>query len=305
MVLSIHKTERIPVPKRVLTKKRSLFAQKVLRWYKRNGRHDLPWRQTKDPYKILVSEIMLQQTQVERVIGKYGEFLRAFPTLQVLAKAPVSAVIQAWSGMGYNRRALYLKRTAEAVVKKHHGIFPKTLEELKELPGVGGYTARALLVFAFGQPFIAPDVNVLRILRRSFCPPEMSEKELILIGDRLVTARTAYTINQSLMDIGRTICTTRKSKTSHCPLHDQCAANDGVGVLKKRIEPAFAGVPRRIWRGRIVEVLRKQKKISVHRLLPQLGIQKDTQSQEWIVEVLSQLQREHLIVVRKQVATLP
>ncbi len=125
----------------------------IWKFYKEQGRHDLPWRKTADPYKILVSEVMLQQTQVDRVIPKYKAFLKQFPTLKALAKAPLNQVLLAWSGLGYNRRALYLQRAAQALTEGYKGRFPKDAETLETLPGIGPYTARAVATFSNDIPY--------------------------------------------------------------------------------------------------------------------------------------------------------
>ncbi|NBU65707.1 MAG: A/G-specific adenine glycosylase, partial [Chloroflexia bacterium] len=127
-----------------------MIANALIAWFGANGR-DLPWRHTRDPYRVLVAELMLQQTQVERVIPKYHAFLAQFPDVATLASAPTSAVITAWQGLGYNRRALYLQRTAQAVVSQYAGIFPRDVATLKQLPGIGDYTSGAIACFAYEQ----------------------------------------------------------------------------------------------------------------------------------------------------------
>lgn len=146
------------------------FQKKVLDFYTKEGRHDLPWRKTTDLYKILVSEIMLQQTQVDRVVPKYKAFLNAFPNAKALASAPLSEVLVLWSGLGYNRRALYLKRAAETVTTKWKGKFPKTAPELQSLPGVGPYTARAVAAFAYNSPDVFIETNIRRVFLHEFFP---------------------------------------------------------------------------------------------------------------------------------------
>ncbi len=282
-----------------------LFRTRVLKWYAEH-RVDLPWRSTHDPYKILVSEIMLQQTQVDRVKRMWPEFLRQFPTLKSLSQSPISTVIHAWKGMGYNRRAVYLQRTAQVVVREYRGRFPQTLTELQRLPGVGEYSSRALMAFAFGRPLIAPDVNVLRILRRSFGRPKsLTVRELIQIGDMIVTPKNAYNINQALMDLGRMICTANNPKVSLCPLHEDCALGEkDFPKSIKRVEPMFAGVPRRIWRGRIVELVRNTHKVTTQQLLNRLGISPDDESRQWLDDVLRRLIIDGLLTMRGRHITL-
>lgn len=138
----------------------SSFRSTVWRYWRENGRHDLPWRKTDDPYKILVSEVMLQQTQVDRVIPKYKEFLRAFPTIRSLGKAPLLDVLKIWSGLGYNRRAKFLRDAAIQIIEKHNARLPTVYSALVELPGIGDYTARAVRVFAFNEPDALIETNI-------------------------------------------------------------------------------------------------------------------------------------------------
>jgi A/G-specific adenine glycosylase len=142
------------------SKKTKEFRRIVLKHWKENGRHKLPWRRTHDPYKILVSEVMLQQTQVDRVVPYYKAFIKKFPTVRILAKAKLSEVLKLWSGLGYNRRAKYLRDAALAVVEKHSGKFPTEYEALRKLPGIGDYTARAVRVFAFNERDVLIETNV-------------------------------------------------------------------------------------------------------------------------------------------------
>jgi A/G-specific adenine glycosylase len=157
----------------------------ILIWYTKNGR-DLPWRHTNDPYQVLVSEIMLQQTQVSRGIEKWHEFLQAFPTVQHLATASTADVITVWKGLGYNRRALFLQKTAQAVVTNYGGIFPKDLNALKALPGVGDYTARAVLSFAFDEPVPMMDTNHRKLYMRVFFDDWVGDRELLEKADEVI-----------------------------------------------------------------------------------------------------------------------
>lgn len=136
------------------------FKKAVWDYYQKEGRHTLPWRKTRDPYRILVSEIMLQQTQALRVVPKYREFIKKFPTLKKLREADTRELLKAWSGLGYNRRALYLKRTAEVIQEKYGGKFPKDFETLITLPGIGKYTASAILAFAYNKPVSFIETNI-------------------------------------------------------------------------------------------------------------------------------------------------
>jgi A/G-specific adenine glycosylase len=157
----------------------SAFVGRIHTYYKTYGRHDLPWRHTIDPYHIAVSEIMLQQTQVARVIEKYKEFLQKFPTIHKLAKAPLADVLRAWSGLGYNRRAKYLHQMAQSVVHDHTGKFPDTYEDLKSLPGIGPYTAGAIYAFAYNKPIPIIETNIRTVYIHHF----FSKKDKVLDTD--------------------------------------------------------------------------------------------------------------------------
>lgn len=157
------------------------FREKVWSYYREHGRDDLPWRQTMDPYAVLVSEVMLQQTQVTRVVPKFAEFLEAFPTLAALAAAPLDDVLWLWRGLGYNRRALSLKRSAEVIMAEHGGAVPRTLEELTALPGVGHATAAQVLAFAYnvGVPFI--ETNIRSVFLHEFFPDAQGVPDAALL----------------------------------------------------------------------------------------------------------------------------
>ena len=167
----------------------SAFQKTILDWHKTN-RRNMPWRETKDPYKILVSEVMLQQTQVARVIPKYQEFLKAFPTLHALAKAPDKKLLLVWQGLGYWERALALKETAKRIVKKYKGIFPKDTKVLETFPGIGPYTARAVACFAFGKKEAFMDTNIRRVYLHFFSPnrKNVPDKEILPIAQKAMDA---------------------------------------------------------------------------------------------------------------------
>ena len=178
------------------------LQQRLLAWY-RAHRRDLPWRRTRDPYRVLISEVMLQQTQVERVIPKYHEFLERFPTIEALAAAPTAEVIRVWSGLGYNRRAVNLQRAAQAVVERHGGVMPRDVDELQALPGIGRYTAGAVACFAYEQDVGFVDTNIRRVLHRLFYGPEVptpraTAREIQALADRVVPAGEGYDWNQGL-----------------------------------------------------------------------------------------------------------
>lgn len=200
------------------------FVVKLLRWYARHGR-DLPWRRTRNPYRILVSEIMLQQTPVSRVIPKYREWLRRYPSLEALARASVREVRETWFPLGYNIRPRRLRDIARTVLKRHQGRLPPTKDALLTLKGIGPYTAGAVLTFAYGQAEPIVDTNVRRVLRRVFCGRRIaSDRHLWALSAALLPADDAYNFNQALMDFGATVCTAHAPRCPSCPMRRFCAA---------------------------------------------------------------------------------
>lgn len=207
---------------------RRRFQQRLLRWYARY-RRDLPWRKTSDPYKILVSEVMLQQTQVDRVIPKYNEFLRKYPTLEELAGASVSDVEATWRPLGYNIRPVRLHAIAQQAVDRHNGKIPASLEELQAFKGIGRYTAGAVMSFAFRKDAPILDTNVKRVLQRVFLGPMngngiKSPKHLWELSAALIPKGKAYDFNQALMDFGALVCTARKPNCPICPMQPLCVS---------------------------------------------------------------------------------
>ena len=203
-------------------KHRRSFHRRLTAWFRRAGR-DLPWRRTRDPYAVLVSEVMLQQTQVSRVLEYYPRFLAAYPTLADLARARPAAVREAWDGLGYYRRAANLRRLAQVVVKSHDGRLPETPGDLIALPGVGPYTAGAVACFAFERAAAAVDTNVARVLTRYFGrrrPPAALRALAQALQPR--RGRAAWTFNQALMELGALICTARAPRCAACPVRMDC-----------------------------------------------------------------------------------
>ncbi len=208
------------------------FQARLLAWFRRNGR-DLPWRRTRDPYKILVSEVMLQQTQVERVRDYYERFLQEYPTVQDLAAARPARVQESWDGLGYYARARNLHAAARTIARRYGGRFPRRLEDLQALPGVGRYTAGAVVSFAYEEPAPILDTNVRRVLSRIFVrrrasTPAATERRLWALAEAVVPAGDAWTMNQALMDLGATICTARTPRCPTCPVRRLCAYYSGV-----------------------------------------------------------------------------
>jgi len=207
-----------------------IIRRKLLRWYDRN-RRDLPWRQSRDPYAIWVSETMLQQTQVKTVLPYYEKFLRAFPTVLALNRAPLERVLRAWSGLGYYRRAENLKKAARQLMKNHDGQLPRKYDQLRALAGVGDYTAGALLSIAFNQRYPALDGNARRVLGRNFLVAD--ETKLRAIACAIVPPSRPGDFNQALMELGATLCLPKQPHCQRCPLASVCAAK-----FRKRAIPS-------------------------------------------------------------------
>ncbi|MBI2902096.1 MAG: A/G-specific adenine glycosylase [Candidatus Methylomirabilis oxyfera] len=204
------------------------FQQRLLRWYARY-RRDLPWRKTSDPYKILVSEVMLQQTQVDRVIPKYKEFLRKYPSIEELAGASVRDVEATWRPLGYNIRPVRLHAIAKEAVRRRGGKLPDSLEELQTLKGVGRYTAGAVMSFAFRKDAAILDTNVMRLLHRVFLGPgdpkrSKATKRLWDLSAALIPKGRGYDFNQALMDFGAMVCTARLPACPTCPMRQICVS---------------------------------------------------------------------------------
>ncbi|MFN8653527.1 MAG: hypothetical protein U0133_16605 [Gemmatimonadales bacterium] len=203
------------------------FRRRLARWFRREGR-DLPWRRTRDPYQVLVSEFMLQQTQVSRVTEYYDRFLGRYPTVHHLAEARPHEVREVWEGLGYYRRASNLHRLAQVVVGERNGAIPRDTEELRRLPGVGRYTAGAVSTFAFEMATPAIDTNVGRVIRRAFHPRARGaagEKRIWATGARLVprAGTPAWTFNQGIMELGALVCTARVAYCGRCPVQPVCS----------------------------------------------------------------------------------
>lgn len=205
------------------------LRRRLLGWFDRHGRKDLPWQRSRDPYCIWVSEIMLQQTQVSTVIPYYERFLKRFPDVQTLARARLDSVLHHWTGLGYYARARNLKRAAEIIVSQHDGCFPRDIEMVANLPGIGRSTAGAILAFAFGQRHPILDGNVRRVLTRLHAieTPVLqrgTEANLWALAERYTSKTRVNDYTQAIMDLGATLCRTRTPDCPACPLQQDCAA---------------------------------------------------------------------------------
>ncbi len=210
-------------------KNKSTFSARLLAWHKRHGRHDLPWQGTRDAYRIWVAEIMLQQTQVAAVIPYYHRFLERFPDIATLAGAPQDEVLRLWSGLGYYSRARNLQRAAQLVAAHHGGVFPRALDEIEALPGIGRSTAAAIAAFGYGTRAAILDGNVKRVLARHFAvagfPGEKRvENRLWQLADEHLPPRFIGRYTQAIMDLGATLCTRAKPACAACPLAASCQA---------------------------------------------------------------------------------
>jgi A/G-specific adenine glycosylase len=262
-----------------MNQKEKNFASAVKAFYTAHGRHDLPWRQTQDPYKILVSEIMLQQTQVPRVISKYAEFLKLFPTLQSLTNAPLGAVLSAWQGLGYNRRAKMLHQCAKTIVDEYKGAWPTDIATLRALPGIGPYTAGAVAAFAFNIPSTIIETNVRTVYLHHFFPNSTDVPDSSLLP--LITATLDATDPRSwyyaLMDYGSHLKQTIGNKSKQSKHYTK--------------QSKFKGSDRQI-RGAIIRALSNN---SVGLTLIKLQLANNQIDSERIVEQLHKLLGEHMV----------
>ena len=243
----------------------------LLAWYATHGRRHLPWRETRDPYRIAVSETMLQQTQVERVIPFYEAFVARWSSFAALAAAEAGDVVRAWRGLGYNSRAVRLHALARAVVERHGGTLPAETDALLALPGIGGYTAAAVRAFAFEREDAAMDVNLRRVVHRVRLglehPPLADARALDTLALAAVPPGAAHDWNSAMMDLGATLCTARAPKCLVCPLRDACAAApvDAYELADRarahaKPKPPQSAIPfertTRFLRGRVIDRLR-------------------------------------------------
>ena len=297
----------------------------VADWYAENAR-DLPWRNPPfrgDPYAILVSEVMLQQTQVDRTVPKFLEFMERFPTLGLLAAASAGDVITVWAGMGYNGRAVRLHRLATVVMRELDGELPPDPDSLRALPGIGPYTASAVASFAFGATIPVLDTNIYRVLSRlvygAHAPSRATVEPLamdLLPSDHAPLDGSVW--HQALMDIGATLCSAKSPRCMLCPLRAMCAAapllQDGAdrklaeaSVPYVARQAAFAGSDR-YFRGRIVAALRSAGDSGVQMDEIGTGIKDDfggPADQEWLITIIDGLVRDGLATVDAGVLKLP
>ncbi len=295
------------------------LQQQVLGWFAGAAR-DLPWRHTRDPYRVLVAEMMLQQTQVERVIPRYAAFLETFPTLEHLAAAPTAEVIRQWAGLGYNRRAINLQRIAQRIRDDYGGSFPQQVAELQKLPGIGPYTAGAVACFAFEHDVAFMDTNIRRVLRRLLGGPDQTpppaDRALLHLAQQLIPVGQGWAWNQAIMEVGALICTSTPA-CWRCPLRAHCRA---YAAWRQADETVFSSAPyqpsprparrvaerpaqpfvgsNRYYRGRLLDLLRALpdgSRLPLAELGPQLRNDFDPQEHfDWLRELVAGLARDGL-----------
>jgi A/G-specific adenine glycosylase len=265
--------------------------RRVSRWYSEHGR-DLPWRRTHDPYPVLVSEVMLQQTQVSRVVPAYRAFLMRFPTLGALRRASLGDVLRAWRGLGYNRRARDLHRAA----RSSNGGLPATVAGLDALPGIGTYTAGAVACFAHGLRVAFADTNIRRVLGRAVLGRVATEREAVAI-DRELLPRDAARWHHALMDIGALFCRARAPRCDECPLAVSCRGRGAGADPTRRRQSAFATSDRRI-RGWIVTLLSDRDAMTPRAIEAAID-------DERVPRILTALERDGLIERRAGKLGLP
>jgi A/G-specific adenine glycosylase len=302
----------------------------LLQWYATEHRV-LPWRSTHDPYAILVSEMMLQQTQVQRVLPKYEQFMTAFPTLADLSSASTADVISAWVPLGYNLRAVRLQSIARQVMNEFVGSIPNTIEELLTLKGIGRYTAGAIACFAFMKQVAMVDTNIHRVLHRIFLGMDLSEPKLttdqrLTFAEQVLPDSKAYNWNQALMDLGATICTSTNPQCSCCPLQDTCKTYSEMsqyslfpsGKVMRQLrkvadkKETYQKQPftstNRYFRGRIVDhlcSLPEGQRVPLNILGPK--IKKEFQEEEliWLQELVEKLAKDGLVDYAAEGVRLP
>jgi A/G-specific adenine glycosylase len=307
-----------------------LVHQRILKWYA-SERRDLPWRATDDPYAILVSEMMLQQTQVDRVLPKYHYFLAIFPTLADLAASPTAEVISAWVPLGYNMRAVRLQSIARQVVAEYGGRIPDSIEELLKLKGIGRYTAGAIACFAYRKQVATVDTNIRRVLHRIFLglefpAPRLNDTQMLMLAEQVLPPGEAYNWNQALMDLGATICSGNNPQCTHCPLQENCKAFAEMGqqslfpsgnvltqlrkVAEKKV--SYQAQPftstNRYFRGRIIDLLRTVpagQRMTLDTLGPKIKAAFSADDLPWLQEIIIRLAKDGLLDYASDGVRLP
>ena len=289
------------------------LRRRLLAWYGKYGRA-FPWRMAPpDPYVVLCSEVMLQQTQAARIAERLPLFLAEFPTIHHLATASNGTMIRAWKGLGYNSRALRLRDAAAKIVSDFQGVVPSGVDQLRTLPGIGAYASAAIACFAYGVPAVVLDVNVRRVYSRWMRPCERTTDvatpgDIEAFANMVIPARVADTWHHAVMDLGATICTARTPSCSACPLQQHCpsAGRMAEGLRERKNEPLFRGEPVRLWRGRIVKHLSEHDARTVRQLFRDVTGTAATPSEiAWMHTVVQKLHGDGLVQLDGDVVSLP
>lgn len=278
------------------------MKKQILSWYDKNKR-DLPWRNTEDPYPILVSEVMLQQTQVDRVIPKYYAFLQRFPTIETLARAERSEVIKEWSGLGYNRRAVYLHEFAKKIAELSK--WPNKPDELMKLPGIGPYTSKSVLVFAHNADETLIEANIRRIYLRIFLgnPETNPAKEIEALAIKHTPRGKSRDWHNALMDFGSQICTAKNPSCDICPVMKECVSTDTLtkdemqqiaSSIFKTKQSKFEG-SNRWYRSKIVKLLQKKDTVTISSLGKKIKDDYRKDDLAWLCQIVDGLVRDGLI----------
>ncbi len=266
---------------------------------------DLPWRRTRNPWFVMVAEVMLQQTQIDRVLKKWPEFLEEFPTVESCASSSLSEVVKQWAGMGFNRRAVKLHEAAKRIDEEHNGKIPSTVEELISLPGIGPYTARAILAFAFEQDEAVVDTNVGRVLAR-WTGQRLKPMEAQELANRSVPLGEGWAWNQAVLDLGSLICKSKNPACEKCPIRTSCSWK-GVGVDPAKGSAGVSGTQSKFegsdrqGRGKLVAALRT-KSVSKKELAEVMGWPTDPERAE---RVASTVVSDGLAIYEKDTFSLP
>lgn len=298
-------------------KERLLKARRILlSWFAKNGRSFFWRRKERDPYIVLVAELMLQQTQASRVDEFLPKFLKRFPSIKHLAKADTGDVIKMWQGLGYNRRALNLQKAAQSITTDHNNVFPSDEDALLTLPGVGLYTARALQAFSFRKDVSVVDVNIERVISRitkkmKTASDMLPMKDVHAINEMILPKGSSDKWHEALMDIGATVC--KKNPKCHvCPITKYCASYSTLSkktvkaASTKPSEKQYFGSPKRIWRGKVLKIVANSGSVTMNDVITSLKTYSTDSSEfaSFIEVVISDLVKEGFIVKEKNIVSL-
>lgn len=285
----------------------------LLVWYRVNGRA-FPWRSASlDPYVVLVSEVMLQQTQASRVAQRLPDFLAQFPTLSHLAAATDGTIIRAWQGMGYNSRALRLRDAARHVVERFGSVVPQAVDDLRTLPGIGAYASASIACFAWNVPAVVLDVNIRRVYSRWLTACErttdvLPDTTLAAFAREVIPAKRAALWHHAVMDLGAMHCTARTPACTTCPVAGMCpsAGRMITATRPRKAEPSFRGEPDRLWRGRFVQWLRTHGEGTPGDVFRGVtGDQLSATDRPWMERVVAALERDGMVCRAGDLLRLP